>query len=106
MTEFSLDEHPVDDGVLRLAVSGEVDIASSEVLADAIRTAIKKWSVAEVIVDLDQVTFLDSTGISVLVAGYNLAADYGVAYFVVNPHDLVRRTLHITGVLATLTEEP
>jgi anti-sigma B factor antagonist len=106
MTEFSLDEHPVDDGVLRLAVSGEVDIASSEVLADAIRTAIKKWSVAEVVVDLDQVTFLDSTGISVLVAGYNLAADYGVAYFVVNPHDLVRRTLHITGVLATLTEEP
>jgi anti-anti-sigma factor len=106
MTKFSLDEHPVDDGVLRLAVSGEVDIASSEVLADAIRTAIKKWSVAEVVVDLDQVTFLDSTGISVLVAGYNLAADYGVAYFVVNPHDLVRRTLHITGVLATLSEEP
>jgi len=106
MKDFSLDQHPVDDGVLRLAVSGEVDIASSEVLADAIRTAIKKWSVAEVVVDLDQVTFLDSTGISVLVAGYNLAADYGVAYFVVNPHDLVRRTLHITGVLATLSEEP
>lgn len=105
MTEFSIDQQPVDDGVLRLAVSGEVDLANSEVLADAIRTAIKAWSVAEVVVDLDEVTFLDSTGISVLVAGYNLAADYGVAYFVVNPHDLVRRTLHITGVLATLTEQ-
>lgn len=106
MTEFSLDQGPVDDGVLRLAVSGEVDLANSEVLADAIRTAIKTWSVAEVVVDLDRVTFLDSTGISVLVAGYNLAADYGVAYFVVNPHDLVRRALHITGVLNTLTEQP
>ena len=106
MKEFSLDQHPVDDGVFRLAVSGEVDLANSEVLAEAIRTAIKKWSVAEVVVDLDQVTFLDSSGISVLVAGYNLAADYGVAYFVVNPHDLVRRTLDITGVLTTLSEQP
>lgn len=106
MTEFSLDQHPVDDGVLRLTVTGEVDLANSNLLAQAISTAIKTWSVAEVVVDLDQVTFLDSTGISVLVAGYNLAADYGVAYFVVNPHDPVRRTLHITGVLATLTEQP
>ncbi len=106
MTEFSLDEYPVDDGVLRLAVAGEVDLANSEVLADAIRTAIKTWSVAELVVDLDQVTFLDSTGISVLMGGYNLAADYGVAYFVVNPPDLVRRTLDITGVLTTLAEQP
>ena len=106
MTKFSLDEHPVDDGVLRLAVTGEVDLANSRELADAIHTAIKTWSVAEVVVDLDQVTFLDSTGISVLVTGYNLAADYGVAYFVVNPHDLVRRTLDITGVLTTLSEQP
>jgi anti-anti-sigma factor len=106
MTTFSIDRHPVNDGVLRLALTGEVDLANSDVLADAISTAIKTWSVAEVVVDLDQVTFLDSTGISVLMTGYNLAADYGVAYFVVNPHDLVRRTLHITRVLTALTEEP
>jgi anti-sigma B factor antagonist len=106
MTEFSLDQHPIDDGVLRLSLAGEIDLANSDVIGEAISTAIKTWSVAEVVVDLDRVTFLDSTGISALMAGYNLAADYGVAYFVVNPHDLVRRTLDITGVLTTLTEQP
>ena len=105
MTDFSLDQHPVDDGVLRLVIAGEVDLANSDVLTEAISTAIKTWSVAEVVVDLEHVTFLDSTGISALMAGYNLAADYGVAYFVVNPHDLVRRTLDITGVLSALTEQ-
>jgi stage II sporulation protein AA (anti-sigma F factor antagonist) len=85
MTESSIDQYPVNDGVLRLAICGEVDLANSDLLTRAISTAIKRWSVAEVVVDLDRVTFLDSTGISVLMAGHNLAADYGVAYFVVNP---------------------
>ena len=105
MADLTLDRCPVEDGVLRIAVGGEIDIATSQVLGEAISTAIKAWSVAELVVDLGEATFLDSTGISVLVAGYNLAADYGVAYTVINAHDLVRRTLDITGVLTTLTEQ-
>lgn len=106
MTIFSVDRHPVNDGVLRLAVAGEVDLGTSEILEDEIRDVITNGRTAELFVDLDQVTFLDSTGVHVLVAGQALAAERGVAYHVTNPRGIVHKTADITGVLAALTDQP
>ncbi len=103
MTSVSISRHFVDHGVLRLAVTGEIDLSTSELLVAAVRDAIAVGQIAELVVDLGKVTFLDSTGISALVAGRNLAGERGVAYVVINPHDMVRRVLDVAGVLATLT---
>ena len=106
MTNFWTTEHTVNDGVLRLAIAGEVDISNADLLTDAITKLIIAGHVAELIIDLDRVTFLDSTGISSLVRGHNLAAAFGIAYLVTNPHDMVHKVLDITGVLSLLTEQP
>jgi anti-sigma B factor antagonist len=79
---------------------------TAEVLADAIGSAVTSGNHTHLVVDLDQVTFLDSTGINVLMAGRNLADEYGVVYLVANPHDTVRQVLDVTGVLATLSTVP
>lgn len=104
MTNISINRHTVNDAVLRIAVAGEVDLSTSDLLATTIRDAITAGHVAELVVDLDQVTFLDSTGIRALITGHNLAAERGVAYHVTNPHNIVRETLDIAGVLPILTE--
>jgi anti-sigma B factor antagonist len=104
MTNFSVNQHTVNDGVLRLAVAGELDLSTCEQLGDAINDAITVHHAAELVIDLDQVTFLDSTGINALVGGHHLAAEHGVAYLVTQPHGLVEQTLDITAVLADLTE--
>jgi len=85
-----------------LAVSGDVDVYSAPALKDKIGELVGSGE-DTLIVDLGKVTFLDSTGISALVAGRNLAGERGVAYVVINPHDMVRRVLDVAGVLATLT---
>lgn len=56
--------HQVDDGVVRVAVTGEVDVATADDLYQSITDAAE--SVAEVVVDLADVTFCDSSGIGAL----------------------------------------
>jgi anti-sigma B factor antagonist len=104
MTNFSTAQHTVDDGVLRLAITGEVDLATADLLTDAITNVITGGHVAELIIDLDEVTFLDASGISSLIRGRNLAAAFDIAYHVANAHDMVHRVLDITGVLGRLAE--
>ena len=106
MTHFSTTRHTVNDGVLRLTITGEVDLSTADLLTDTITNLITAGHVAELIIDLDQVTFLDATGISALIRGNNLAVELGIAYLVTNPHDLVHKVLDITGVLRLLTERP
>jgi anti-anti-sigma factor len=57
------------DGVLRLDVAGEVDLAVADDLREAIDKALAGDRAAELIIDFGAVTFLDSAGISALLAG-------------------------------------
>jgi anti-sigma B factor antagonist len=101
--DFSLTRHMADDGVFILGVIGEVDAVTGSKLAAAIHDAIIAENAATVVVDLAGVTFLDSTGISVLVMGSHLAAKCGAAFMVVGARDNVRVVLEVTGVWNALT---
>jgi anti-anti-sigma factor len=92
------------DGGLTLDVSGEVDMDSYGRLEAAIQDALAEPDVTTLLVDLDRVTFLDSSGIRTLLNGHTGAGERGVAFRVVNPTDIVRRVLDITGVLDMLTD--
>jgi anti-sigma B factor antagonist len=101
--KLSIDRHDVSDGVVRLAVAGEVDLATCDQLRTAIQASLADAHVAELIIDLDQVTFLDSTGIRTLVQGRNHATENGISWYVTNPNHMVHRVLAVTGVLLALT---
>jgi anti-sigma B factor antagonist len=104
MTNFSTSQQTADHGALRLAINGEVDLATASLLTNAITTAITTGHTTELVIDLDHVIFLDAAGISSLVRGRNLAAELGIAYVVTNPRDMVRKVLDICGVLGSLTQ--
>ncbi len=104
MATIFIEPHTVNDGVLRLAISGEVDLSTCDVLGASIRDAVTDGHVAELVVDLDGVTFLDSTGVAALVDGHNLAAEQGVAYVVTDANKLIHDVLDTSGVLPVLGE--
>lgn len=103
MTTLTITRHAINNGVLRLSVTGEMDVTTCDQLAGTIRKSITTGTLAELIVDLDGLTFMDSSGIRTLVAGRRLAADRGVAFVVTNPRDMVHWTLDVSGVLEILT---
>lgn len=82
----------------------EVDIASSNTLRADIEEAIKGsgW----VIVDLSAVEFIDSTGLSALLAGHQMAEQYGGNLVVVAPNERTSKLLHITQLDALLQTYP
>jgi anti-anti-sigma factor len=105
VTNLVVDRYPGTDGSLRLAITGDVDMASGERLEAVLKDAITDPRVDAVILDLGGVGFLDSNGIRVLIHGRGLATEQGVGFRVTNPQEIVRRVLEITGVLVMLTNQ-
>jgi anti-sigma B factor antagonist len=80
----------------RLHVSGEIDLAVAGSFASAMKALVDAGR-PTVIVDMQGVTFFNSTGIGVLCDAAESARRREVA-LVVEPSDHVRRTLEITGL--------
>jgi anti-anti-sigma factor len=88
-----------------LALAGELDLGTSDELRRALAKAIESTDVDAVLVDLEGLTFLDSTGIGVLVAGWRAATDRGKRLRVDKAHGMTREVMRITGVLPHLSGE-
>jgi anti-sigma B factor antagonist len=80
-----------------LRVSGEVDIQTSPILEEELTKVLDRGA-SSVLVDLSDVSFLDSTGLSVLVAGLKRCQGIGGALRLVSPRPNVLRVLEITGL--------
>jgi anti-sigma B factor antagonist len=78
-------------------VWGEVDVQTSPVLDEQLQSVLDQGP-SSVVVDLGEVTFLDSTGLSVLIAGLKRCQAAGGSLRVVAPQPNVRRVLEITGL--------
>ena len=80
-----------------IGVSGELDLASSPALEQELeRGAASQAEV--VIVDLRNLEFMDSTGLSVLVRAHQRATENGQRFGVVRGPQQVQRLLSLTGV--------
>jgi anti-sigma B factor antagonist len=84
-------------GTVRVTVRGDVDMTCADRLTGALRAAARIGPARCLVVDLDRVTFLDSTGIGALVAGRHEATAHRIAYQVINAHGIVARILTISG---------
>jgi anti-sigma B factor antagonist len=91
------------DDTVRLAVAGEIDLATVDPLTDLMIEIIKVDQPAHLVVDFAEVAFLDSSGVSALVAAWHLASVGQVGFAVVNCRPNVLRVLEITGMAKALT---
>ncbi len=80
-----------------LRISGEVDIQTSPVLDEHLQRVLGNGA-SSLVVDLGQVTFLDSTGLSVLIAGLRRCQAAGGQLRLVSPRPNVRRVFEVTGL--------
>jgi anti-sigma B factor antagonist len=86
--------------ILIVEVAGEVDMATSPRIREAVEDAAE--ACRRVVVDLSEVSFLDSSGLNALVGCRRELAARGVELRVVSPADnVVRRVFEI----AQLTDE-
>lgn len=80
-----------------VSVSGEVDLATAGELSDYALEALRTVS-PHVVVDLTDVTFMDSTGIKSLITIDRRTALAGGSFSLVGPSRSVRKLLTLTGL--------
>jgi anti-anti-sigma factor len=97
MPGFEMHERRDERGVVRLSLSGELDLA----VADRLRSRLRRHAQAHatVILDLARLEFIDSTGLSILLTSFNDATDNGWQLQVdPNLTSQVRRVVELVGL--------
>jgi anti-sigma B factor antagonist len=94
------------DGTLGIRLNGEIDFTNATAVSDEIRAAVSQERPNTVRVDMSGVTFLDSSGIGVLVVAYKEATAAGAEYEVVGPIPAVYEQLRLTGLVDLFGIEP
>jgi anti-anti-sigma factor len=90
---------------VRVAVVGEIDLATAGVLHDGLRSVLSAQLPHRVEIDLAGVSFMDCTGLTVLVATRDAALLTGCQLRITNPQRIVRRVLELTGLLGVLVRD-
>lgn len=85
-----------------VAVSGEVDLETASQLGDHALDALREVS-PHVVLDLSEVSFMDSTGLKVLLTISRRAELAGGSFVVAGPTRPVRKILSLTGLDQTFT---
>lgn len=94
-----------DERTVTLALHGEVDVLT----VDQVRVALTEALAArphDIVVDLADLTFIDSTGLGALIFGFQRARDAGVRFRLAHPSRTVRQILVLSGLLEVVELKP
>ncbi|MBR4201898.1 MAG: STAS domain-containing protein [Oscillospiraceae bacterium] len=78
-------------------LSGEIDHHHAKELRDAIDFAVREQYPPTVILDFRGVTFMDSSGIGLIMGRSRLMEEYGGTLEIHNPSQQIRKVLRISG---------
>jgi anti-sigma B factor antagonist len=87
-------ERTADGATTILRISGELDINARDDLRDALLLALGD---GDVVVDLQEVSFLDSEALGALIDGFNASRVQGAGFRVRNSRNVVDRVLTVSG---------
>ncbi len=86
-------------GVVEIIPRGEVDVDTAHEVREAVAAVLAAGRPDRIELDMHLVTFIDSVGISAMVAAFQLASVGGVQLVVTRPSRFVHRQLWVTGLL-------
>ena len=92
-----------EEGNLNIDLDEELDMSSCKTLRSVIDGYIMKYQPKEFIVDLSKVTFMDSSGIGLLIGRYNLLKKKKKKMTIINPTDSIKRVLELSNIGNNIT---
>ena len=94
---FAVD-HAVSDGYHTLALRGELDIASATTLNERLLEACEEGT-AGMTLDLSGLTFVDSSGVFMILFAWELANEHGFALTLIPGPREIQRVFDLIGLL-------
>ncbi|MFL5516576.1 MAG: STAS domain-containing protein [Gemmatimonadales bacterium] len=103
--ELRFDRVASGDGVAYIALIGEIDMTTGDHLDQALARVLNEPGVSQLMLDLAQLWFMDSNGVSLLVTAQRTAHARGIVLGILNVQDPVRLVLETLGVYSLLAVE-
>ncbi|MFI6900549.1 STAS domain-containing protein [Nonomuraea sp. NPDC050394] len=100
MTPLHLNSRALIGGTL-IAVAGELDATNTDHLAAYIEAEHPRPELP-LVLELSELTFMDSSGLHLLIAQHHRHTAHGAGLHLAAPHERVTRILEITGVCRLL----
>ncbi|MFI5492854.1 STAS domain-containing protein [Actinoplanes sp. NPDC051859] len=94
-----------DAGVATVALRGEVDVLNVDQVRVALVEALETRPSA-LVVDLSELSFIDSTGLGAIIFGFQRARDEGIGFQLSRPTRGVHQILVLSGVLEVVELTP
>ena len=86
------------NATLYLVLSGELDEHSSGYVRSEMDRSFEKDGFNQIIIDLSELDFMDSTGIGVLIGRYNIMKKRNIPIYICNPSKHAEKIFKITGL--------
>jgi anti-sigma B factor antagonist len=96
VTSLSLETRE-EEGAVRIAVSGELDLSSALTFDDEVRRAEERLP-ATLVLDLRKLRFMDSTGLRLIMSAHARARTRGRRLAIVLGSEPVKRLFRLAGV--------
>ncbi len=86
--------------------SGDLDLGVADHLRETLEDTLNQGQVRNLIFNLAKVSFVDSSGLGVLLGRYRRVTKNGGRVFIVSPQPQVRKVLDLSGLLRIMNEFP
>lgn len=86
------------DDKLLAALSGEIDHHSSKVMREKIDMSIREHTPSELIFDFENVSFMDSSGVGLVIGRYKLMNDISGKVKITNASEQIKKILKMSGI--------
>jgi anti-anti-sigma factor len=103
VAEAVVSKYTRSDGTVVVQVRGELDMGTEEGLKSLLVELATKVRPPSIVIDMAKLTFVDSTGIGALAAGYNAAIENRVGFLVRDLAPAVEKSLRIAGLYRLFT---
>ena len=90
--------HKIEDGVLEIKLTGEIDHHSAVSVRADIDGLIFELRPQKVVLDLSEISFMDSSGLGLIMGRYALIKDFGGVLTLRAPTVAVMKILSLAGM--------
>ncbi len=86
------------NNTLYVLLSGELDEHTAIYTRQMLDKLLDKITYTQVIMDLNELTFMDSTGIGVLIGRYKKLKNSNIPIYICNPNSHIEKIFHMAGL--------
>ncbi len=86
------------NNTLYISLSGELDEMSASFTRNELDCIMQNSQIKQIVIDLSELSFMDSTGIGILIGRYKKMKLKNIPIFICNPNNHIEKIFKMTGL--------